>query len=146
VHDVFTRSKSLAFSQPAKQEVSRILSNALDAAHEVLRRVRRGELFCAQSLLEEMRLYMTQMDGWLQQREPIGPADWKMERHVNDTLRPAIERSYVTLNANALDRALIELSEALAEQIPLLHRIYVLDRPRANDLYALELVQAQQVA
>ena len=80
VREVLERSKLLPFPPPASREVSRIVSKALAAAHETVRRARRGELFYAQSLLEELRTFMMQIDGWIHHFEPAAPADLKMER------------------------------------------------------------------
>ena len=44
VRDVIEQSVQLRFRPPADPEVSRVLSRALAAAHEVVRRLRRGEI------------------------------------------------------------------------------------------------------
>ena len=80
VRDVIERSTKLPFPPPSSQEVSRVLSKALAGAHEVVRRLRRGELFFAQTLLEELRFHMIRLEDWIRAADPSGPADLKLER------------------------------------------------------------------
>ena len=122
VRSVLAQSQSLTFSPPPSAEVSRILSKALAGSHEVVRRARRGELCFAQSLLDELRSNMTRLDAWIQGFEPSAPWDLKPAARVSPALANAFERSYVGLNAADIDDAVVALSNALAQQIPPLHR------------------------
>jgi predicted nucleotidyltransferase len=145
VRNVFAESESLTFSRPSADEVSRVLSKALAGAHEVVRRTRRGELFFAQSLLDELRSNMTQLDAWIQGFEPSAPQALKLATRLSPALANALERSYVGLNAAKIDDAVVGLSGALAAQIPELHRKFELNRPLTTDLYAVELVTNHRV-
>jgi predicted nucleotidyltransferase len=146
VQDVLEHSRPLSFPLPAATEVSRILSKALAAAHETVRRARRGELFYAQSLLEELRMFLSRLDTWIHRFEPSAPSDLKMERRLSPTFKATLEGSYAGLNATAIEAAAVTLSEALAQQIPKLHAAFELGRSLAADLEAVNLVRARQVA
>ncbi len=77
VQRTLAQSQSLAFSPPPCTEVSRVLSKALAGTHEVVRRARRGELFYAQSVLDELRSNMATLDAWID--APAGPhgSNWR---------------------------------------------------------------------
>jgi hypothetical protein len=126
--------------------VSRVLSKALAGAHEVVRRARRGELHFAQTLLEELRAHMTQLDMWIQAAEPSGPQDLKLARRVRPALLHGLNQSYVGLDAAEIDRAVAVLGAVLAAQVAELHERFDLRRPRGNDLDAVTLVTDHQVA
>ena len=146
VQSVLNDSQLLTFSTPSPDEVSRILSKALAGAHEVVRRARRGELYFAQSLLDELRSHMARLDGWIQGLEPSAPHDLQWAARLSPALAEAFARSYVGLSAPDLDDAVVALSIALAQQISELHRMFELNRPVAADLLAIELVAGRQVA
>jgi len=146
VRTVLGESQPLKFSAPPGVEVSRILSKALAGSHEVVRRARRGELCFAQSLLDELRSHMARLDAWIHGIEPSVPHDLKQAARFSPALAKAFARSYVGLNASDIDDAVVALSNALAEQIPELHRKFELNRPLANDLFAIDLVTKRQVA
>ena len=57
-----------------------------------------------------------------------------------------MKASYVDLDAQALDTALVGLSEVLRQQIPELHNAFTLKRSLQDDLHACELVRTRQVA
>jgi predicted nucleotidyltransferase len=142
VQDVLTRSQALTFSPPSAEEVSRVVSKALAGAHEVVRRARRGELHFAQSLLDDLRVHMAQLDGWMQD----APRDFKWAARLSPALVTAFERSYVRLDAAELDEAAVGLGRVLAQQIPELHQKFELKRPLTTDLFAVELVTGRHVA
>jgi len=144
VQDVLTQSQALMFSPPSAEEVSRVVSKALAGAHEVVRRARRGELHFAQSLLNDLRSHMAQLDGWMHDDEPSAPRDLKWAARLSPDLVTAFERSYVRLNATELDEAAVGLGRVLARQIPELHRRFDLRRPLATDMAAVELVTGRQ--
>lgn len=146
VRDIVERSSRLPFPPLADAEVSRILSKALAGAHEVVRRLRRGELFFAQTLLGELRFHMVRLEDWIHAYAPSSPVDHKLERRISDRLGSALKASYVDLDARALDTAVVGLSEVLRQQIPELHNAFKLTRSLGNDLHACELVRARQVA
>jgi hypothetical protein len=146
VQSVLAQSQALTFSPPLPNEVSRTISKALAGAHEVVRRARRGELHFAQSLLDELRSHMARLDGWIQGLEPSAPHDLKRAARIGPALTTALARSYVGLNANALDEAVVSLGHVLTQQIQTLHSKFELDRSLATDLVAVELVTGRAVA
>ena len=115
VKSVLAESQSLAFPAPSPEEVSRILSKALAGVHEVVRRARRGELHFAQSLLDELRSHMVQLDGWIQGLAPSSPHDLETFSRVSPGLTIALATSYVSLNAADLDDAAVALGEVLTQ-------------------------------
>jgi hypothetical protein len=145
VQSTLAQSQSLAFSPPPCAEVSRVLSKALAGMHEVVRRARRGELFYAHSLLDELRSNMVRLDSWILGREPAAPHDLKLAERVSSALKTALHRSYVGLDANDLDQAVVELSTVLVGQIVDLHNKFELRRQLATDLFAADLVRNRQV-
>jgi hypothetical protein len=76
----------------------RVISKALATAHETLRRARRGELFYAQSLLEELRVYMLRIEDWTRALNPVTAADLKLDNRVSDRLDSTLRLSYVGLD------------------------------------------------
>ena len=146
VQGVLAQSQSLSFPPPSRDEVSRIVSKALAGAHEVVRRVRRGELFFAQTLLDELQSNIARLDAWVHQVEAAAPQDLKWAARLSPPLARALERSYVGLRAADIDEAVVALSRALAEQLPEVHRKFDLNRPLAMDIDAVELVTKRQVA
>lgn len=145
VRDVLQESVSLLFPEPDPREVSRILSKALAAAHETIRRTRRGELMYAQSLLEELRLFMERLDIWCGASQPAHPSDLKAERRLSPTLRTALEGSYVPLRPDAIEQATVDLADILVRRIPELHSRFSLSRPIDRDVHAAELVRQRAV-
>lgn len=146
VQSVLAQSQSLKFPIPSPNEVSRVLSKALAGVHEVVRRARRGELYFAQSLLDELRSNIVRLEGWIQGFDPSAPHHLKLAARLSPDLASAFARSYVGLNAADLDDAVVALSNALAQQIPELHRKFELNRLLTSDLSAVELVAGRQVA
>ena len=112
----------------------------------MVRRVRRGELFYAQTLLEQFRAYTIRLDAWLHGIEPSVPRDLKLAGRLSPALAQALERSYVSLSADDIDGAVVDMSNILVEQIPELHKAFDLKRSLSTDLYALNLVRMRQVA
>jgi hypothetical protein len=146
VREVLDRSRQLLFPPPAAREVSRILSKAIAGAHEVIRRVRRGELFFAQSLLEELRYHMALLDEWIHRFEPGVAADLKRERRLSKGFQQALRGSYVSLDGADLETAVVDLCAVLEVQIRELHSAFAMDRSLEADLHAAELVRTREVA
>ena len=145
VAQVLKASADLPFETVPDIEVSRVLSKALAGLHEVVRRVRRGELVFAQTLLEELRSNMIQLDGWLQRRIPTTPSDLKLEPAISAGFRTALQASYPPLDASAIEAAAIALSDALHRQITDLHATFEMRRSLADDLAAAEIVRNRQL-
>ncbi len=145
IRDVLAASRLLPFGPPEDLEVSRILSKALATVHETVRRARRQELFYAQTLLEQSRAYLMQLDTWLQRWNPEQSVDLKMHHRLNPALMQILERSYVGFDAEAVEAAVIGLTTHLRKQIPRLHEAFRLARPIANDLHAADIVCERKV-
>ena len=146
IEQVLSRSAELPFPAVSETEVSRVLSKALAAAHEVVRRARRGELVFAQSLLEELRSYMIRLDEWLLRFDRTTPSDHKVDHRMSPLLSSALRASYAPLDAGALDEAVVALGEVLLQQIPDLHGAFALGRSLENDLHAARIVTTRQIA
>jgi hypothetical protein len=56
------------------------ISKGLSATHETYRRAMRGELICAQTLLDKLRQHVMQADDWLFGRTPRTAVFAKFER------------------------------------------------------------------
>jgi hypothetical protein len=145
VQSTLTQSQSLTFSPPSGAEVGRVLSKALAGAHEVVRRARRGELFYAHSLLDELRSNMVRLDSWILGFEPAAPRDLELPERISSALITALQRSYVGLDADDIDQAVVELSTVLVGQIVDVHNKFDLKRTLATDLFAADLVRKRQV-
>jgi predicted nucleotidyltransferase len=146
IRGVLTASRALPFPPPEDVEVGRILSKALATVHETVRRVRRRELFYAQTLLEQSRSYIMQLDTWLLEWNPEQSVDLKMHHRLSPSLMQVLERSYVGFDAEAVDMAVMGLATHLRQQIPRLHTAFRLARVMADDLYAVDIVCERQVA
>jgi hypothetical protein len=145
VQSTLAQSQSLVFPPPPSAEVSRVLSKALAGLHEVVRRARRGELFYAHSLLDELRSNISRLDSWILGCEPAAPHDLKLAERGSRALTAALHRSYVGLDANDIDQAVVELSAVLAGQIVDLHDKFDLKRPLSADVFAADLVRKRQI-
>jgi hypothetical protein len=145
VQSTLAQSQSLAFGPPPRAEVSRVLSKALAGMHEIVRRARRAELFFAHSLLDELRSNMVTLDSWIQEFEPAAPHDRKLAERVSGVLRTALQRSYVGLDTDDIDQAVVELSTVLVGQIIDLHNKFDLKRKLATDVFAADLVRNREV-
>lgn len=144
VQRTLAESQSLVFAPPPCAEVSRVLSKALAGTHEVVRRARRGELFFAHSLLDELRSNMARLDAWILECEPVSH-DLTLANRLSVALGAAFHRSYVRSDAHAIDQAVVDLSTVLVDQIVELHKKFDLKRTLATDLFAAELVRERQV-
>jgi hypothetical protein len=145
VERVLDQSRSMAFSPPSGDEVSRVLSKALAGAHEVVRRARRGQLFFAQSLLDELRSNLARLDRWARGRDVSSPEDVRSTGTLSVPVASAIERSYVGLDSADIDAALVGLGGVLSDLIPALHSRFALNRPLTRDLASIELVTRRQI-
>ena len=103
VKDTITKSKGLAFTIP-EEEIDRSVSKGLASAHEAYRRLRRGELFFAQSLLGSLRDYMIQADDWIYRRPPQAVRFSGLEKRANPLLIEAFKSSYVGLDAASIEQ------------------------------------------
>jgi len=87
-----------------------------------------------------------QLDAWRRGFAPATSPELKMERRLSPLVRAALARSYVRLEATAIEDAAVELAGVLTETIPSLYQTFGLDRAVAKDFQAAEIVKAKQVA
>ena len=146
ISEVIQNSQALHLDADADvEEMSRIVSKGLASAHEAIRRIRRGELFLAQSLIGELRLYLVRIDDWVHERIVQSVVFAKLENRVDQTVGRALTRSYVALEADAMEEAVIELVAVLREKIIEMHERFRLDRPLERDLAAVDLVLEKDI-
>lgn len=139
VGEAITRSKGLEFIIP-EDEIDFSISKCLASAHEAYRRIKRGELFFAQTLLDAVRHFMIQADDWIHHRPPQAVTFSRLELRASGPLIKAFEDSYKGLDETAIEKALMGLVAAYREQIILLHRQFRLTRSLENDLFATDII------
>jgi len=140
VGDVVARSRGLGFA-PVEDELSRSVSKGIAALHEAYRRIRRGELIYSASLIDELRYHMALADDWIHGRTPPSFALSRFERRASAAALGALAASYVSIDdASRLDGVLRVLGECYRAQVVALHERFRLDRERARDLEAIDIV------
>jgi hypothetical protein len=77
---------------------------------------------------------------------PAAPHDRKLAERDSHGLMTALQRSYVGLDADDIDQAVVELSAVLVGQIIDLHNKFDLKRKLATDVFAADLVRNREVA
>lgn len=139
VADLLARSRDLPFIVSERQ-VDYSISKGIAAVHEAYRRARRGELFYAQALLDELRQHVMQADDWLNARTPETTVMAKFDRRGSAEVRVALGASYAPCDADAILTAVRSLVPLYRDQVVALHRQFTLSRPLENDLAALNVV------
>ena len=102
------RSKELKF-EVTEDEVDYSISKGLAAAHEAYRRVQRGELLYAQTLLDEFRHQVMRADDLLFDRTPHSALHAKFDQRGSYTAMAALSTSFCSYDAGALDSSLTAL-------------------------------------
>jgi len=113
-----------------------------NAAHEALRRARRGELLYAQTLLDEFRQHIMQADDLLYDRTPISMLYAKFDQRGSNRVMEGLSQSFCGYDAAALEQSVLELAGLYRNQIIALHEKFILSRPRDNDLAAIDALVA----
>lgn len=139
VTDLVRRSEGLTFTVK-DEDVDFSISKGLAAAHETYRRVERGELFYAQSLLDELRHHMMQADDWLHDRTPETMTMAKFEKRGSCAVLADLDKSYCPCEGEAVSAALRSLVRGYRNQVLALHEKFQLSRPLKNDMAALDIV------
>lgn len=139
VADIVSRSRNLPFDVSA-EEIDRSVSKGLASAHEAYRRIRRGELFFAQSLLDSVRHYMVQADDWLNHRPPQVVTFSRLEMRASAPIVEAFRESYPDLENRGIEMALMKLLRTYRQQIIALYDRFPSQRSIENDLYAVDLI------
>jgi hypothetical protein len=139
VADLVKRSEVLPFTI-GEDEVDRSISKGLAAAHETYRRAKRGELFYAQTLLDELRHHMMQADDWLHDRTPETAFIVKFAKRASGDVLTALTTSYCRCEGDAILAALRSLVCVYRNQVLELHEKFQLSRPLKNDIAAIKIV------
>ncbi|TIP12618.1 MAG: nucleotidyltransferase domain-containing protein [Mesorhizobium sp.] len=139
VADLVEQAKGLPFTVDP-DDVDFSISKGLAAAHETYRRAMRGELFFAQTLLDEMRQHIMQADDWLNDRTPESAAVAKFEHRASREVNAVLLASYRQCGADEILAALRLLVPFYRQQVMALHEKFRLPRPVANDLEALDII------
>lgn len=140
VADLVERSQGLPFTV-SDDDLDFSISKGLAAAHEAYRRARRGELFHALSLLDELRQHIMRADDWLHDRTPETAVVAKFDMRGSRAVLAALKASYCPCEADAILAALRLLVETYRAQLMELHGKFGLARPLASDLEALDILK-----
>ncbi|MBI0434193.1 nucleotidyltransferase domain-containing protein [Roseomonas sp. KE0001] len=139
VADLVKRSQGFPFTV-SEDDLDFSISKGLAAAHESYRRARRGELFYALSLLDELRQHIMQADDWLNDRTPETAVIAKFDRRGSSAVLDVLKASYGPCAADAIMSALRLLAATYRAQVTELHGKFGLARPLVSDLEALDVV------
>ncbi|MGK6316116.1 hypothetical protein [Neorhizobium sp. DT-125] len=139
VTDLVKRSEELSFTV-GEEDVSISISKGLAAAHETYRRAMRGELFYAQTLLDELRHHMMRADDWLHDRTPETAVMAKYNKRASGDVMTALSTSYCPCESDAILATLRSLVRIYRNQVAALHEKFKLSRPLKNDIAALDIV------
>lgn len=140
VKNLINASKDLPFVVDV-DEVERLISKGLACIHEIYRRAMRGELFYAQSLLDQTRYCMIKADDYLSGHPPHGSGFAGFERRGTEEVIEAIQASYSPPEKQSLLNRLQRLLEVYRTQISRLHEMFSLKRDIHLDFYSLDLVK-----
>jgi hypothetical protein len=139
VATLLERSKGLRF-EVSEDEVDFSISKALAAAHEAFRRARRGELFYAQTLLDEFRQHIMRADDLLFDRPPHVTLRIKFDQRGSESVLVALSQSFCALDAVSIERSVVDLARLYRDQLSKLHDKFNLHRPLGNDLASLAVI------
>lgn len=139
IADLVEGSQGLPFTV-SDDDLDFSISKGLAAAHETYRRGRRGELFYALSLLDELRQHIMHADDWLHDRTPETAVVAKFDMRGSDAVLAVLKASYSPCEANAIMSALRLLVETYRGQLTELHGKFGLARPLASDLEAIDII------
>lgn len=139
VADLVERSQELPFTV-SDDDLDFSISKGLAAAHETYRRARRGELFYALSLLDELRQHIMHADDWLYDRTPETAVVAKFDMRGSRAVLAALKASYSPCDADAIMSALRLLAATYRVQLTELHGKFGLARPLASDLEAIDIL------
>lgn len=141
VAELVARSAALPFTV-SEEDIDYSISKGLAAAHEAFRRAMRGELFYAQTLLDELRQHIMQADDWLGDRTAKTAALGKFDMRASKEALSVLTASYAPCEPQAILASLRSLVALYRKQVVALHGKFRLQRPMENDIAALELLTA----
>lgn len=137
VIDLIARSAALRFTV-SEDDIDFSISKGLAAAHETYRRVMRGELVYAQTLLDELRAHIMCADDWLGDRTPECATLAKFDQRASKDVLSVLMASYVPGEAQHILSALDTLTTLYRQQVTAMHDKFQLSRPIENDLAAFD--------
>jgi nucleotidyltransferase-like protein len=137
IQRIIQESRGLRFV-PTIEQVEHSINFGLAAAHEVLRRVSRGELAYAHSILDELRRALVDADDYLHERPWYGFSH--LETRAEASFVATIHGSYCSLDKEAICESLARLAEVYREQVVALHRRFGLERDLGNDVDSLDII------
>ena len=140
INQVIEASQGLEFTLDV-DEVNRLISKGLAQAEEVYRRVMRGELFYAQSLLDNFRGSMMQIDDFFLKNpsSSMAPAS-HFEQRGSQALIEALKHSYTLLDKQSTLNALGVLLNVYQYQVIKAHEMLSLQRDRETDMYWIDIL------
>lgn len=139
VADLVERSQGKPFTV-SDNDLDVSISKGLAAAHEAYRRMRRGELFYALSLLDEMRQHIMQADDWLHNRTPETAVVAKFDMRGSGAILSVLKASYGPCEPDSIKAALRLLVETYRVQLTKLHARFDLTRTLASDIEAIDIL------
>jgi predicted nucleotidyltransferase len=140
VADLVKRSEGLTFTVQ-EDHVDYSISKGLAAAHETYRRAKRGELFYAQTLMDELRHHMMQADDWLHDRTAETTVMAKFDKRATGDVLAVLKASYCQCEGDAILAVLFSLVRLYRNQVLALHEKFGLSRSLDNDVAAIELLE-----
>jgi predicted nucleotidyltransferase len=139
VADLMKQSTGMPFTV-REDDLDFSISKGLAAAHETYRRAMRGELFYAQTLMDELRHQMMQADDWLHDRTPETAVMSKFDMRASGEVLIILSNSYCLCQGDAILAALRSLAHLYRDQVLALHEKFKLSRPLKNDIASLEVI------
>lgn len=115
-------------------EVDWLISKGLAIAEEIYRRVMRHELFYAQSLLENFRKILIQLDDYFQQNLASSDPTSHLEQRGTQTLIQVLKDSYPPLDQKLILNTLSDLLKAYRNQVIRVHERLSMERDQQTDL------------
>lgn len=116
IQDVVERSRPLGFALDGAA-IEQSAGKGLAAIHEAYRRLQRGELVFVQSLLDELRQFMTFADDWIHARPPQAVPFSHLETRISPVLLDLLRNSFVSLEPTLLASVLKHLAEHYRGQL-----------------------------
>ncbi len=132
-------SRGLAFTDDIG-DIDRSISRVISFAHEVYRRVRRGELIFAHAELTSIRFFMAHLDDYICNRPPRAVVLSHYETRGSEYIIKAFMNSESPLEPAAILRSCEVLLRAFLTQLDTLYQRFPIDRSRESDEYALNMV------
>jgi hypothetical protein len=133
-------SRHLRFTADPTQ-VNASINQAISCAHEVLRRVERGELAYAQHILGELRVFAADADAYLSRRPPASLSHFE-SRCADQAVLQAVQRSFPCSHTpGALLESVRQLVQTYRVQVSQIDQLFDLRRDPQRDRECFDLVE-----